>query len=77
MNILISKNNPKPSKFQNLNFGEITNQTIKEKSKQTIVFGCMGAISERAAEAPVTRRSSIGQRRGGVGASAVSPGKGF
>ena len=34
MNILISKNNPKPSKFQNLNFGEITNQTINRNQNK-------------------------------------------
>ena len=41
------KNNPNPSKFQNLNIGEITNQTIKMKSEQTATFGCVGSGSER------------------------------
>ena len=41
------KNNPNPSKFQNLNIGEITNQTIKGKSEQTAAFRCVGSGSER------------------------------
>ena len=41
------KNNPNPSKFQNLNIGEITNQAINGKSEQTAAFGCVGSGSER------------------------------
>ena len=67
MNRLISKNNPNPSKFQNLNSGEITNQTIKGKSEQTAVFGAWAPAQINAAAAALAEgRSSVGQtqRRG-------------
>ena len=67
MNRLISKNNPNPSKFQNLNSGEITNQTIKGKSEQTAVFGVWAPAQIDAAMALAMGRSFVGQRRGGVG----------
>ena len=72
MNRLISKkNNPNPSKFRNLNFGEITNQTIKGKSEQTSRLGAWAPAQNDATAAPAAGRSSVGQRRGGVGAGAV------
>ena len=67
MNRVISKNNLNPSKFRNLNIGEITNQTIKGKSEQTVVFGVWVPAQIDAAAAPAEGKSSIGQtQRGGL-----------
>ena len=40
-------------------------------------LGTWASTQNDAAAAPVAGRSSVGKRRGGVGAGAVSPGKGF